>query len=118
MFLANENFPRPSTLLLREHGFVVKSIQEDNPGVLDEEVIEIALKLNLIILTFDSDYGELIFKYSKDNPPAVVFFREKGIVPEFAGSSLISLLSNSQISLSESFTVIEVNNIRQRFYKK
>ena len=118
MFLANENFPRPSTLLLREHGFSVKSIQEDNPGISDEEVIEIALKLNLIILTFDRDYGELIFKYSKDNPPSVVFFREKGIVPEFAGLSLISLLANSEISLSESFTVIELNNIRQRFYKK
>jgi predicted nuclease of predicted toxin-antitoxin system len=118
MFLANENFPRPGTLLLREHGFSVKSIQEDNPGISDEEVIEIALKLNLIILTFDRDYGELIFKYSKDNPPSVVFFREKGIVPEFAGLSLISLPANSEISLSESFTVIELNNIRQRFYKK
>jgi len=118
MFLANENFPRPSTLLLREHGISVKSIQEDNPGISDEEVIEIALKLNLIILTFDRDYGALIFKYSKDNPPSVVFFREKGITPEFAGLSLLSLLGNSEILLSETFTVIEVNNIRQRFYKK
>ena len=118
MFLANENFPRPSTLLLREHGFSVKSVQEDHPGISDEEIIEIALKLNLIILTFDSDYGELIFKYSKDNPPSVVFFREKGESPEFAGLSLLSLLGNSEISLSDSFTVIEVNNIRQRFYKK
>ena len=112
MFLANENFPRPSTLLLRKNGFVVKSIQKETLGISDEEVIDIALKLNLIILTYDSDDGELIFKYSKDHPPPVVFFKEKGIVPEFAGSSLISLLGNSQISLSESFTVIEVNNIR------
>jgi predicted nuclease of predicted toxin-antitoxin system len=85
MFLPNENFPRLSTLLLRKNGFVVKSIQEETPGISDEEVIEIALKLNLIILTYDSDYGELIFKYSKDNPLPVVFFREKGIVPEFSG---------------------------------
>ena len=118
MFLANENFPRPSTLILREHGLEVKSIQEDNPGISDEEVMNIALKLNLIILTFDSDYGELIFRYSKDNPPAVIFFREKGNTPEFAGLSLISLLGNSEIILSNSFTVIEANNIRQRFYKK
>ncbi len=118
MFLANENFPRPSTLILRKHGFEVKSIQEENPGISDEEVIEIALRLNLIILTFDSDYGELIFRYAKDNPPAVVFFREKGNAPEFAALSLISLLGNSEIILSNSFTVIEVNNIRQRFYKK
>ena len=118
MFLANENFPRPSTLVLREHGYKVKSIQEDNSGISDEEVIKIALELNLIILTFDRDYGELIFKYAMDNPPSVVYFREKGRHPEFAGLSLMSLISNSQISLSDSFTVIEENNIRQRFYKK
>lgn len=118
MFLANENFPRPSTLILRDRGFKVKSIQEDNPGISDEEVMNIALGLNLIILTFDSDYGELIFRYSKDNPPSVVFFREKGNAPEFAALSLISLLSNAEIILTNAFTVIEANNLRQRFYKK
>jgi predicted nuclease of predicted toxin-antitoxin system len=118
MFLANENFPRPSTIVLRKNGFIVKSIQEDCPGIKDPEVINIAIDRNLIILTFDSDYGELIFKHAKDNPPSVVFFREKGNQPEFAATSLISLLSNSNIVLLGAFTVIEPNNIRQRFYKK
>lgn len=62
-FLANENFPRPSTIILRDKGFNIKSIQEYSPGITDEEVIQIALELDLIILTFDRDYGELIFKY-------------------------------------------------------
>jgi predicted nuclease of predicted toxin-antitoxin system len=118
MFLANENFPRPSTVLLRESGFTVKSIQEDCPGIMDAEVMKIAIENNLIILTFDSDYGELIFKYAKDNPPSVVFFREKGNLPNFAALSLLSLISNFNIDLNGSFTVIEPNNIRQRFYKK
>ena len=116
MFLANENFPRPSTIILREKGFNILSIQEDYPGIGDPEVMQLALDLNLIILTFDSDYGELIFKYAKDNPPSVVFFREKGNDPEFAASSLISLLQNSNIALAGAFTVIETNNIRQRFF--
>jgi hypothetical protein len=76
------------------------------------------LNLNLIILTFDSDYGELIFKYAKDNPLSVVYFREKGNQPEFAALALISLLANTGIALLGAFTVVEVNNIRQRFYKK
>ena len=118
VFLANENFPRPSTIILRDNGFNIKSIQEDNRGISDEEVIKIALELNLIILTFDRDYGELIFKYSKDNPPSVVFFREKGNVPEFAAMTLINLLENPDISLSGAFTVIEDKSIRQRFYKR
>ena len=118
MFLANENFPRPSTIILRKNGFIITSIQEDYAGIADPEVMQIASDLDLIILTFDGDYGELIFKYAKDNPPAVVFFREKGNNPEFAASSLISVLANPGIVLSGAFTVIEANNIRQRFYKK
>jgi len=118
MFLANENFPRPGIILLRENGFTVTSIQEDSPGISDNEIMKIALDLNLIILTFDSDYGELIFKYANDNPPAVVFFREKGNSPEFAGNALISLLENKILNFSNAFTVIEVNSVRQRFYKK
>jgi predicted nuclease of predicted toxin-antitoxin system len=118
MFLANENFPRPSTVILRENGFEIKSIQEDFSGIGDPEVIEMASALNLIILTFDSDYGELIFRYAKDNPPAVVFFRDKGNSPEFAALSLISLINTNKLTLSGAFTVIEPNNVRQRFYKK
>ncbi len=116
MFLANENFPRPSTLLLRSKGFNVKSIQEEYQGISDEEVIKISLELELIILTFDRDYGELIFKYAKENPPSVVYFREKGNAPDFAANYLLNLLE-LKIKLVNAFTVVEVNNIRQRFYK-
>ncbi len=54
MFLANENFPRPSIKLLREKGFEIKSIQEEFPGIPDEIVMDIASEMNLIILTFGS----------------------------------------------------------------
>ncbi len=118
MFLANENFPKPSVTTLRNYGFIVKFIAEDSPGISDNEVIEIANKLNYIILTFDKDYGELIFKHSKENPPAVIFFREKGNNPNFPGELLVSLLNSSNIQFSNAFTVIETNNIRQRFYLK
>ena len=117
MFLANENFPRPSTLILRDNGFVIKSIQEDYQGICDLEVIQIALNDDLSILTFDSDYGELIFKHAKQNPPSVVFFREKGNSPEFAAHSLLNVLSKTRIKLKGAFTVIESSNVRQRFYK-
>jgi len=116
MFLANENFQRPSTLLLRDKGFQVKSIQEEYQGISDEDVIHIALKTGLTILTFDRDYGELIFKYARENPPSVVYFREKGNAPDFAANCLLNLLK-SNIKLADAFTVVEVNNIRQRFYK-
>ncbi len=115
-FLANENFPIPSVRALREFGIEVTSITETTPGISDKEVIQIAQKENLIILTFDKDYGELIFRHSVDNPPAVVFFRFKGTTPAFAGDLLRELIKENKIQLENTFTVIEENNIRQRQY--
>ncbi len=118
MFLANENFPRPSILFLREQGFVVISIQEAHQGISDNEVLKIAQEQNLVILTFDRDYGELIFRYAVENPPSVVYFRSKGDGPLFVGQILQDLLESNQIDISAAFTVIDKSSIRQRFYKK
>lgn len=116
MFLANENFPAPSIQLIRNSNYKVLSIQENCPGILDEEVLQIAIDNTLIILTFDKDYGELIFRYKIMNPPAVVFFREKGQSPIFAGEFLVSTLQSASMNFENAFTVIEKQNIRQRHY--
>jgi len=116
MFLANENLPKPSVELLRRNGYSVRSIQEDRPSISDNEVVQIALDSNLIILTFDRDYGELIFRYAKQSQPGVVYFRYKGADPTFAGQIMCDLLKAGQIKFENAFTVIELNSIRQRFY--
>ena len=115
-FLANENFPFPSIRLLRESNFYVSSICEDRPGITDSEVIQIAIKEQLIILTFDKDYGELIFRSGVINPPAVVFFRYKGLSPSEAGVLLLQIIAEKSIELDGVFTVVEKNNVRQRKY--
>ena len=117
MFLANENFPRPSILLLRQSEIVVQSIQEEFSGISDEQVLQIAKDTNQIIVTFDKDYGELIFRYHLQNPPAVIYFREKGRNPLFAGQLLLSMLQMNLIHFESAFTVIEHENVRQRFYR-
>ena len=60
--LANENFPLKSILYLRSKGFDISSIGTDNPSIQDHEVMTIAIEEDRTILTFDRDYGELIFK--------------------------------------------------------
>jgi predicted nuclease of predicted toxin-antitoxin system len=116
MFLANENFPRPSITLLRQFGIEVRSIQEDLPGIPNEQVLRIAKENNQVILTFDKDYGELIFRYQTASPPAVVYFREKGQDPLFAGRILLSMLQEKVSHFDDAFTVVERDSIRQRFY--
>jgi predicted nuclease of predicted toxin-antitoxin system len=114
-FLANENFPFPSVKLLRQNGHRVDSIRETQPGITDNEVIETAKANSLIILTFDKDYGEIIFKYNSQAPPAVVYFRDKGVNPVSAAITLIELIGKG-ISFDQCFTVIDKDNVRQRKY--
>lgn len=112
-FLANENFPKPSVIALREKGHLVKSIQDEQGGVPDEKVVEIAEQEDLIILTFDSDYGEILFKYPRPSIPSVVYFRFKGKAPNEAGNLLLALIEKG-IELKGYFSVIEEQGIRQR----
>lgn len=96
-FLANENIPLPSIVLLRKAGFSVSSVSELYPGISDHKVILKANSSNLTILTLDKDYGEIIFKQGLANPPSVVFFRFKGENPMTVGNLLIDLILNRKL---------------------
>ena len=115
-FLANENFPKPSIQLLVNKGYKVFSVSEMLSGISDLEVISFASKRNQIILTFDKDYGEIIFRTKIEQPISVIFFRFKGKGPEEAGIVLIDLIENKKMKFENSFTVIEKDSIRQRKY--
>jgi predicted nuclease of predicted toxin-antitoxin system len=90
VFLANENFPYPSIKIIENAGYEIISISEKHPGINDNEVVELAQKNGFIILTFDKDYGEILFKHAQHNPPSVVFFRFYGDHPEAAGKHLFA----------------------------
>lgn len=66
-FLANENFPLPSINVLRSEGYDILNIAEVCPGISDVEVVQKAISENRAILTFDKDYGEIIFKHGKNH---------------------------------------------------
>ena len=70
-FLANENIPLATIFRLRKEGFDISSISLDAPSITDSEVMQIAADENRTIITFDRDYGELIYKYGF-RPPAGV----------------------------------------------
>lgn len=60
-FLANENISRASVELLRENGLDVSWVSDSIPSVNDEAVLDAARKENRIVITYDSDYGEMIY---------------------------------------------------------
>ncbi len=114
-FLANENFPGPSIGFLRKNGVNVKSIAEQNPGISDEQVMKLGIDEGRIILTHDSDYGELIFKFGYRPKAGVIYFRIYDFEPTDPGEILLELISQ-EISFADKLTVINEGSIKQRAY--
>jgi predicted nuclease of predicted toxin-antitoxin system len=113
-FLANENFPRASVYRLRAIGHNVASILEDTPGAKDQQVLARAATEKRIILTFDRDYSEMIYRLKLPVPTGVIYFRFNPVTPEEPADRLIELLATGNVPLSGMFSVIERGRLRQR----
>jgi predicted nuclease of predicted toxin-antitoxin system len=113
-FLANENFPLKSVHRLRGAGHSVEAVIEDSPGVKDWEVLTRAANESRIVLTFDRDYGKLIYRRRLSVPAGIVYFRFAPATPEEPAEHLLKLLAISSLSLEGNFTVVERGRVRQR----
>jgi predicted nuclease of predicted toxin-antitoxin system len=113
-FLANENFPLPSARLLRQAGYDLASVTEDSPGIEDSEVLTRAADEQRVILTFDRDYGELIYRLRLPSPTGVSYLRFRPQTPEEPAVLLLNLLQTEGLQFEGQFTVIDRDRIRQR----
>jgi len=113
--LANENFPYPSIFYLRDKGFDIVSIGMENPSIKDSEIMSIAINESRTILTFDRDYGELIFRFNYKPEMGVIYLRLENYSPIDPGLIIESLL-NSDLNFKRALTVIDQHGIRQRKY--
>src|SRR5688572_5123146 len=113
-FLANENFPHESIRLLRDAGHDVEAVGEDESGAGDPHVMARARRDQRVLLTFDRDYGELIFHRGRPAPPGVIYFRTDPALTELPAFRTIALLADPDLSIEGMFTVIEPERTRQR----
>jgi predicted nuclease of predicted toxin-antitoxin system len=114
--LANENFPLTSVRIIEKSGYDIVYIGQGFAGYLDSEVMELAIKENRTIITFDRDYGELIFKKGYRPKAGVIYLRWENFQPNEPGEYLIGLFKSVKIQFENMLTVINENNIRQRKY--
>lgn len=114
--LANENFPLASIRVLKLRAFDIIGVGEDYKGVTDQEVIELAIADSRTIITFDRDYGELIFKYGHCPPAGVIYLRWTHFQPDEPGHYLASLFNQIELEFAQALTVIDRESIRQRKY--
>ncbi len=113
-FLANENIALSVTRLLTESGHDVVRVADEMPGASDRQVLEQAISDDRIVLTFDRDYGELIFRHKARNVPGVVYFRLAPASPDEAGKILSDIPKERRVALAGKFTVVERDRIPQQ----
>ncbi len=112
-FLANENIPFSTVKTLKGQGWEIEHVGEKNMGIRDEEVIEYSIQNNQVIITFDSDYGELVFTKGY-KPQGVIYLRIKNFTPEYPAFLLHKLIVEDELEVKGKFTVVSENLIRQR----
>jgi predicted nuclease of predicted toxin-antitoxin system len=111
--LADENVPIASVKALRQAGFDVLSASELEPGGADERVLERAVAANAILVTFDADFGGLIYQQGLQRPLGILYLRFSPAHPLEPAELLLGLLKTDLVLIGL-MTVLERNGLRQR----
>lgn len=111
LFLANENIPLKTCKELKNEGLDILSVREIEPGATDEKVIQIAKEDDRILITFDKDFGKLVFM-QKQMIKGIILLRFPPVSPSIISENIKKLIALKNIKLEGHFTVVGVGKIR------
>ncbi len=115
-FLADENIPLEVVFKLEEKGLDIKSMSFLNPGADDTIVLDIANREKRVLITFDKDFGELIFK-RKLRSSGVILLRVHPSSVDTILYLLYKVFSRSVlIDFSIAFCVVEEKRLRVVYF--
>jgi len=111
--LANENFPGPAVRLLREKGADIAWASESMAGAPDVEVLARARAQCRWLLTYDRDYGELVFSRGLPPPRTIVYLRQEPYPPTRPAELILQLMVEPE-RVDGQFLVVSERSIRIR----
>jgi len=110
-FLANENALRDAVLAARAAGFDVAWMVELQPGASDEIVLSLAQQDDRVLITFDKDFGELVFRRGFAGSHGVILLRPRLRSPQVVTAFIVTVLSQP-IDWIGHFTVAREGSLR------
>ena len=110
--LADENVHGFVIRRLRGAGLNVEAVAEAAPGTSDRNILLRPDIADLILITYDSDFGELIYKHGLPAPAAVIYSRLGRAEPRFIADEIIELIRRPIAPAS--FNVITNDGVRTR----
>jgi predicted nuclease of predicted toxin-antitoxin system len=111
--LTNENFPRPALLALRAAGLDVESVTERMLGATDAIVLLHAAQTGRWIVTFDRDYGELVFARKVPPPPAIIYLRQGAYALTWPADAVLAVLAQADFAIGH-LVVVQDRTLRRR----
>ena len=110
--LIDENIHRKIITALKEENFPLVSVQESFSGMDDTDILNLSLNPNQIVITQDSDFGELIYK-NNFRAFSVIYLRFIPIELTTITSILINFLKqNTEEKLKGKFVVLTIKKKR------
>lgn len=109
--LLNENVPAPTAARLAEAGHDVLWARTAMPGASDVKVLSRAEREGRLLLTFDKDFGDLVFRAGAAASAGIILFRtpqpSAAEVSRFVGATLAR-----RDDWAGHFSVVHPNRIR------
>jgi predicted nuclease of predicted toxin-antitoxin system len=112
-WLLNENFPQPAVKRLRASGWDVLAVAESAVSAADPTVMALAREQGRWLVTFDRDYGELVFRQQFAPPPLVLLLRVRSYQPDEPSEWIESLYAAGDL-LERHFHIFDGHTIRRR----
>jgi predicted nuclease of predicted toxin-antitoxin system len=113
-FLADENVPLPSVEARSSAGHDVVWVARETPALADPRVLDQARREDRILITFDRDFGELIFARGAPAFPGVISPRFVPRSPTEPAELLTDLAAHPGLTFAGVFTVLDRAHMRQR----
>lgn len=113
IFVADESVDGPIIARLRDDGHTVTAVREVAPGAPDPDVLRLATDAGVVLITADTDFGELVFSEGQASA-GVLLLRLKGLSPAMKASVTAAAIQTHGSQLPGQFVVVEPGKVRVR----
>ena len=96
---------------LRKEGIEIESLPSKMRGIADKELLDYAFTNNFIVLTFDKDFGQLIFK-EKIETKGIILLRFSPSSPSKIKAMIKQILLDKEFNPQGKFTVVHETHLR------
>jgi predicted nuclease of predicted toxin-antitoxin system len=110
---ANENIPEDCVVRLRDAGHDILWIREVAPGSPDSAVLAMAFAEVRLLITFDKDFGELVFGRGAKATVGIILFRISQPSSSAIAERVSAVLASRQ-DWQGYFSVVDDITIRMR----